>query len=293
MHTVARTEPVTASDGVGLEAGVVGDLAVGGRPVVLLHGLSQQRGFWDPVIRRLRHRPVIAVDQRGHGASDARADADFSIPRVAHDVIDVLDALAVERAHVTGHSWGAAVAIAVAAEYPDRIASVGLIDGGLWARDPHADRAAELERLRPPTLGIPADDLWTRIASGPLGSAWSAEVREALEPTFVMDGDGRLRTRIGIDRHMAVLSAMLEYDPWGDAARIACPAWHVRCLGPGTSASTSADPWLDLARQRTAATGILMQEWEGAIHDVPLQWPALVAGFIDALCESADREETG
>ena len=283
---------LTMGDGVGIAAEVVGPLSPDDRPTLLLHGLSQQRAFWTPVLRRLRHRPAIILDQRGHGISDAGVGADFTIPRVATDVVEVLDALQVERVHLVGHSWGAAVAIAAAARHPDRVVSVGLIDGGLWARDPLADREAELGRLRPPALGLTPDDLWTLVASGDLAPWWSDEIRAALEPTFQMDEDGLMRTRIGVDRHMAVLRALLDYDPWPDAARISCPAWHARCLSAADARSIAVDDALARARARTASeTSILMQEWEGAVHDVPLQWPALVAGFIDALIESADRKE--
>ena len=287
-----RTEPMRASDGVGFTVEIVGDRPHEAAPVVLLHGLSQQRRFWGPVIARLRHRPVLAIDQRGHGDSDASVDADYAIPRVAADVVEALDRLGVEHAHVVGHSWGASVAIALAARHPQRVRSVGLIDGGLWARDPQADRDAELARLRPPDLGVPAEDLWALVSAGELAPWWSHEIRDALEPTFAADASGFMRTRIGVERHMSVLRALLDYDPWPDAARIACPAWHVRCLGVAPSRREADDPALERARARTAdETRILMQEWEGAIHDVPLQWPALVAGFIDALIESADRKE--
>ena len=287
-----RTEWLRASDGAGMAVEIHGSLPDDGTPVVLLHGLSQQRHFWGPVISRLRHRPVLVLDQRGHGDSDAGVDADFTIPRVAADVVEALDAVRADRAHVIGHSWGAAVAIAIAARHPQRVMSVGLIDGGLWARDPGADREAELERLRPPALGLPADDLWAMVSGGQLAPWWSEEIRRALEPTFTADASGLLRTRIGVERHMAVLRAMLDYDPWPDAAHITCPAWHVRCLSEATARRDIIDPALDRARARTALeTSILMQEWEGAIHDVPLQWPALVAGFIDALIESAQGKE--
>lgn len=292
VGTVTAGRALTMADGVGIAADIIGTMSSHDRPVLLLHGLSQQRAFWSPVVRRLRHRPVIVLDQRGHGVSDASAAADFTIPRVAEDVVEVLDLLGIEAVHLVGHSWGAAVAIAAAAGYPERILSVALIDGGLWVRDPLADREAELARLRPPELGLAPDDLWSLVASGSLAPWWSDETRTALEPTFVEDEHGLMRTRIGVDRHMAVLRALLDYDPWPDAARITAPAWHARCLAAMDARTVEVDDALVRARVRTAAeTSILMQEWEGALHDVPLQWPALVAGFIDALIESAERKE--
>ena len=89
-------------------------------PVLLLHGLSQQRHFWGPVMRRMRARPVAALDQRGHGESDSPVDADYSVPRCAADALAALDDLGWPRAVVVGHSWGAAVALSTAARHPQR-----------------------------------------------------------------------------------------------------------------------------------------------------------------------------
>ena len=61
-----------------------------GLPVVLLHGLTQQQHYWGPVLARLAGRRVITVDQRGHGeasGSQVTPQSDFSIPRLAQDVI--------------------------------------------------------------------------------------------------------------------------------------------------------------------------------------------------------------
>ncbi|MUH45877.1 MAG: alpha/beta fold hydrolase [Actinobacteria bacterium] len=275
-----------SSDGWHSVASVISDGADGAAPIVLLHGLSQQRHFWDPVLRRLRHRPVISLDQRGHGASTASADADFSIDRCAADVAELAAQLGVERLHVVGHSWGAAVALRLAAGWPELVASVALVDGGLWT--PPAllgSRAEVLERLRPPALGIPLEEIWGILADHGMAAFWSDEVQAALEPTYVVGADGLARTVIGMDRHMAVLDGMFDYDPWPDAEAIAVPVWAAFCE-PRT-------PQVDALRLGTIARAMALpaayvQQWSGATHDVPVQWPALVAGFIDALVESAD-----
>lgn len=277
---------IRLSDGVTAVAGVAGP-ATDATPLVLLHGLSQQRHFWGPVIRRLHHRPVIAIDQRGHGASDATPAADFAIDRCAMDVLEIMNALGVGRVHLAGHSWGAAVALRVAAAHVESVASLGLIDGGLWVRPDEFDPATAREHLRPPELGMVEGEFWATLASGELSDTWSDETRLALTPTFVVDDHGALRTRIGIDRHMAVLDGLLAYDPWPDARAIACPAWHAKCL-PRTGV---ADPLTLASIARTCEeTAIRTHQWPGALHDVPLQWPALVAGFLDALVESTELE---
>ncbi|MDP4805082.1 MAG: alpha/beta hydrolase, partial [Candidatus Nanopelagicales bacterium] len=85
--------------------------------IVLLHGLSQQRHFWGPVIAALAEtaRPaILAVDQRGHGESDSALSADYSINRCAEDVVEVIEAIDVSWVCVVGHSWGASVALRTA-----------------------------------------------------------------------------------------------------------------------------------------------------------------------------------
>ena len=128
-----------------------------GLPVVLVHGLTQQQHYWGPVLARLAGRRVITVDQRGHGeasGSQVTPQSDFSIPRLARDVIEILARAGVPEAVVVGHSWGAAGALNTASAFPDRVRAAVLIDGGIFGPR-HlvtSDRSAEQvrEALRPP-----------------------------------------------------------------------------------------------------------------------------------------------
>lgn len=277
---------------MGLEQGVprvvhvgTGDLELvadvwgppGALPVVLLHGLSQQRRFWAPVVRRMRTRPVAAIDQRGHGASDTPAAMDFGPAACASDVLRLLDALAWPRAVVVGHSWGAAVAVAAAAQAPDRVAAAVLVDGGLWPLSALGPRSVVREQLTPPTLGLEEDDLWAMMRAGSLGPFWSDETQEALAPTFTADARGRLGTALGFERHMLVLDGLLDHDTADDLRRCSesgTPIWAVVC-----------EP-VDRAERAPELPHLRIHRWAGAVHDVPLQWPALVAGLVDAVVES-------
>ena len=281
------------SDGLVSTASLHAPAGATGAPVILLHGLSQQRRFWDPVVARMRHAPVVTIDQRGHGASTAGPQADYSIDRCARDVIELAESLAYPRIHVVGHSWGGAVALRVTAAAPDLVESCCLIDGGLSTpsapalpgSDP-AIREALLERLRPPELGIPIDEIWTILARG-MGDAWSDEAQQALVPTYSVDPDGTARTVIGVDRHMSVLAGLLDYDPWPDAENVRQPVWAIFCEPRGVQSDESRLRVIERAQQMPHA---LVQRWHGAMHDVPLQWPALVAGLIDTLVESSSSK---
>lgn len=250
--------------------------------LILLHGLSQQRHFWDPVCSYLDAPRVIRLDQRGHGLSDTPPSADYSIDRCARDVVDVMDALGVETATVIGHSWGGAVAARVGAVDADRVRAIGLLDGGLRGPADLGDRAEVRERLRPPALGIPAEDLWHLVSTGDLAPYWSDDIQSALAPTFI-ETDGLVRTRIGVERHMQVLEGLLDYDSVPDIRARHLDTWAVLC-----SDSPAIDPLIE--RRLTLIGDVNLQIWQGALHDVPLQWPALVAGWITTVHAAARGE---
>lgn len=97
-----------------------------GPPLLLLHGYTDSSRTWSLVAPYLGKYRLLMPDQRGHGASDA-PECCYSANQYAFDAKLFLDAMGVERAHVVGHSLGSMVAIAMAAEYPDRVRSIGLI----------------------------------------------------------------------------------------------------------------------------------------------------------------------
>ena len=70
---------------------------------------------------------AVAVTSRGYEDSSCPADGDFSLPRLAEDVLGWMDALGETRAHLVGHDWGANLAFAAAKAQPDRVASLTLI----------------------------------------------------------------------------------------------------------------------------------------------------------------------
>ena len=95
-----------------------------GPAVVLLHGFPDSHALWRhqiPALVAAGYR-VIAPDLRGFGESSMPVGADqYGILDLVGDVLGTLDALGVQRAHVVGHDWGAALAWAMAAFVPDRV----------------------------------------------------------------------------------------------------------------------------------------------------------------------------
>ncbi|MEA2546409.1 MAG: hypothetical protein QOI09_1682 [Chloroflexota bacterium] len=113
-------------------AGPAGDLNIddggqGGLPVLFLHGFGGNASHWAAQLDHLRPtRRALAMDLRGHGGSDAPADADFAVESQAADVAAVLAGLDIDRVVLVGHSLGGAIAIAEAGSDPDRVAGLVL-----------------------------------------------------------------------------------------------------------------------------------------------------------------------
>ncbi len=97
-----------------------------GPPLLLLHGYTDSSRSWSLVAPYLQNYRLLIPDQRGHGAADAPRCC-YSMSAYADDARLFLDAVGVERAAVAGHSMGSMVAIAIAAEYPERVSKIVLI----------------------------------------------------------------------------------------------------------------------------------------------------------------------
>lgn len=99
--------------------------------MVAVHGITSSSRNWLAVARELEGRVTLAaVDLRGRGASSG-LPGPYGLDVHERDVLAVLDELGLERAVLAGHSLGAYVVARVAAEHPDRVTAVVLVDGGL------------------------------------------------------------------------------------------------------------------------------------------------------------------
>jgi pimeloyl-ACP methyl ester carboxylesterase len=113
-----------ATNGVTMHVRVGG----GGSAVVLLHGYGETGDMWVPLARDLaRDHQVIVPDLRGMGLSSIPAGG-YDKKTQARDIAGLLDALKVERADVVAHDIGNMVAFAFAAQYPNRVTRLVLMD---------------------------------------------------------------------------------------------------------------------------------------------------------------------
>jgi pimeloyl-ACP methyl ester carboxylesterase len=113
---------ISAADGTKLYVEEIGT----GTPVVFVHEYAGDYRSFEPQLRYLcRQYRCVTYSQRGYPPSDVPSDpARYSQAIARDDVIAVMDALGIKKAHVVGHSMGAYTALHVGIKYPQRCLSV-------------------------------------------------------------------------------------------------------------------------------------------------------------------------
>lgn len=248
----------------------------GGRPVLLVHGLSSNARLWDLVGARLAadEHPVVAVDLRGHGRSHAVPDSGGDATRTAAaDLAAVCDGEGLAAPVVAGQSWGGNVVLQLAADRPDLVHGLVLVDGGwLHLGDRFDGLDAAWEQLAPPVLtGLPRHELRRRLTTA--HPEWADEAIDAslanLEP--LPDGTGRPWLDRG--RHRAIVASLLGHRPRDLYPRVRC---HTVLL-----AASTGNPLVTEAM--AALPAATLQEFPDGDHDLHAQHPDDVAAAIGGL----------
>ena len=111
--------------------------AAEGDPVILVHGFSASAAAnWmlPGVFARLAQNfQVHAIDARGHGGSGKPHDSEAYGEQMAKDVLNLMDHLGLERAHVGGYSMGGFITMKLVATAPERLLSA-IVGGAGWMR---------------------------------------------------------------------------------------------------------------------------------------------------------------
>ena len=148
------------------------DGAPDGPWLTLVHGQTHHAGYWDAQLADFAGYRLLRVDLRGHGQSSAPIGG-YTQAHYADDTLAVLDALDVRATHLWGTHTGAAASLLLAAEHPERVASLTLEGAVIPGAPPpsvvqHLRRAGELAR----SDGVEAARIWWLDESG-----WFAALR--------------------------------------------------------------------------------------------------------------------
>jgi pimeloyl-ACP methyl ester carboxylesterase len=150
-----------------------------GPAVVMLHGFADTGDMWAPLAAALApERTVIVPDLRGMGLS-SHPERGYDKKTQGGDVARVLDALGIEKADIVTHDIGNMVGYAFAAQYPERVVRLVVMDAplpgiGPWdeiTRSPllwHFNfRGPDVERLVQGRERIYLDRFWNELSADP------------------------------------------------------------------------------------------------------------------------------
>ncbi|QEU83459.1 alpha/beta fold hydrolase [Streptomyces viridosporus] len=265
---MAWSEHVVVRDGVRLACR---DWGGPGQPLVLLHGLAGHAGEWDVLAGRLSSRyRVVAVDQRGHGASQHRP-RDVSRAAYVADVIAVVDQLALRHPVLVGQSLGGHTAMLTAAAQPGRVRALVLVEAGPGGANPDGpvDIGDWLDSWPTPFPSREAAAAF--LGGGPVGAGWAAGLEERAGgwwPRF--DRDVMVRS-------LAENARRSFRHEWG---QVACPTLVVLAQS-GFIPAREAD---EMFRQRPATMAMSIP---GTGHDLHLEEPEILhtalADFLESL----------
>jgi pimeloyl-ACP methyl ester carboxylesterase len=233
--------------------------------MLLVHGWSCDHTYFAPQFERFsRSHRVVAVDLRGHGASDAPRQA-YTMAGFADDLAWLCGERGIERPVAIGHSMGGAVVLELAARYPDLPGAIVMVDGATVAfagpLTPTHPRYEFIRRMRGPE--------YREVARG------------FVEQMFLPTDDPARRARIleqMLSTPQHVMASAMEQVSSCDmaAAAAACriPALYIQAAAPRP----------ELARFRELCPQLITGQTVGAGHfnqlEVPDQVNAMIERFL-------------
>jgi len=238
-----------------------------GPPLVLLNGMSQTTQNWMSQVRHLStHFNVLSWDARGQGRSGL-GEQELTLDLHAADLLQLLDALGLERVHLCGFSYGARLALAFAARSPDRVERLVLTSLG--------DGSGALRNVIVRS--------WQEVLErgGMTAMAW-ASIPHILGEDFLSRYEGQMEAviRATVSRNSeaglkALLAGLSSFPPTSDDA--------VRCPMPALVISADRDPLVSLESALALKDSFVNAEHrlvEGCGHTIPVELPEIWRRYV-------------
>ncbi|MFC3077389.1 alpha/beta fold hydrolase [Phenylobacterium terrae] len=200
-----KRSAVAQADGLKVHYDVHGDLKSGRTPLLVLHGAYMSADAMAPMVERFaRSRPVIVIDQRGHGRT-GDGPGPITYERLADDAAAVLDAAGVRQADVFGYSMGGAAAVQLAVRHPAKVGKLVSVSASTRLDAMYPEVLAGIAQITPEVFAdTPMRREYDRLAPRPQDFPklveklkvldatpfdWAAQMRALKHKTMIVMGD--------------------------------------------------------------------------------------------------------
>ena len=259
----------------------------------LLHGLSSNALVWGRLAARLPGRRIVALDQRSHGPSD-RPEEGYGPDEIVGDAAEAIEQLGLGRPLVVGHSWGASVALELAATRPDLASGLVFVDGPPSPINRVMSWEEASERMQPPFPIYTGLDQAVEAQRRYLGDeAWGDDLRDFVRAGLT-EVEGGLTSTLNVPVRRQILEHMFHFDPLADFARLQGPVLLAMAalLWPG------APPEFEEGRRRAVEEVLanlpgVQVRWYESRHDIPLIRPAELAMDVERTALAAELASLG
>ena len=270
-------------DGTRLAHIEAGPVTPQGHSLLLINGWTGDHGIFTPQIAHFsRTRRVVAVNLRGHGASDAPEGA-YTMEGFADDIAWQCRTLGLAKPIVIGHSLGGAVALELCGRHPGLAAGLVMIDT-IVLPSPDAAGSVEIEGL---LAGVAGPDYRNvvRDMAWAIGCDYDHPARrQALFDTFIRGPAERTPQHVA---YAALRSMIQHHDPVPAARACRIPMAYISADVPLVEAARNLDRLRELCPQLVIAKTLLAGHFNTT--EVADQVNAMIERFLDVGLKARSR----
>jgi pimeloyl-ACP methyl ester carboxylesterase len=258
-------------------------------PMLLLHGLSSNAHYWDRLAAHLGDRRLVALDQRGHGLTGRlphvpAAPAGFAMDELIADSVFAIEQLDLRQPVVTGHSWGATVALELVARRPGLASTLVFVDGPIQSASNLFSWEQAQGFMQPPLPRYSSFAEAVEDARRDFDGAWGDDLEPFVMSRLVQAGSSFVLT-LTSEVRLELLRGLYESPVDQLWAQLESPAIALLARG-GPAPMTD---WRERgARQLALNAPDVRVAWFDTPHDIPIFAPEAVAAEIRKLAVASE-----
>ena len=256
--------------------------------ILLLHGLSSNAHYWDRVARHLGTRRVVALDQRGHGWTGRPPQAPpipdgYAVESLLDDASLLIADLQLGRPVIVGHSWGAGVALELAATRPELASGLVFIDGPVQSPAQLFNWEEAQRLMQPPLPRFSSIAEAIEESRRDFGEAWDSDLEPFVADRVMADGEALVLTLTAPVR-LELLRGLYDSRPETLWPLLKVPSIALLALRSFARISRSTDRGVATLGEIAPRVEV---KWFDTPHDIPLYMPAEVAAEIESVASLA------